>query len=309
MKPADLQILGGLFGDFQQGVNFGRGIQNDNQRRRLAEQENSRQERQLQAQMAEAQVRAERARQEMKLDPEKFQLEKDKQQLYRDQFGFGVRKYEEAPQREQERFGRKVLEGVAGGFKSPTTIAQAYGMSPQALATPEGQAQLKAMQDEEYKRALNQSVEKTRKEAYIRQNAMTKGAEDRQKFKTSITTANRPSKQIMDMSRLTTDRLKAMDADLATPEDKELFLRNQLRVAKEVIMKRKTENPDITPSQGDQDYLNYLESMIRSLAPQQEVPVQGDVQGPALPGPTSMRKPVQQMSTEELLAELQRGLA
>lgn len=306
MKPADLQILGGLFGDFQQGVNFGRGIQNDNQRRRLAEQENSRQERQLQAQMAEAQVRAERARQEMVLNPDKFDLERQKQKLYRDELDFNMRKYAEQPQRDEAAFGRKAIQDVAGGFKSPTAIGQIYGLSPQALATPEGQAQLKAMQDEEYKRALNQSVEKTRKEAYTRQNAMTWGAEQRQKFKTSIVTANKPSSQINSMMQNTNRFLQKLEPD-ADPQDVVPELQRQLSVANEVIMKK--QQAGAQPSAGDLEYIERLQAEIRSRNPQRPAPVQGDVQGPALPGPTSMRKPVQQMSTEELLAELQRGLA
>lgn len=181
MKAADLNILGGLFGDFQQGVNFGRGIQNDNQRRRLAEQENARQERQLRMQMAQAQVAAEKARQDMQYKPKEFDLDVAKHETAKGRLDLDVKNLDwnkEKADREDKsktvQFNRDQLLNMARGL----TTADARGKLASKpmeywLDDPQGQQEFLKLADDDARKSSGREISTAAGKADVQNRSLT----------------------------------------------------------------------------------------------------------------------------------------
>jgi hypothetical protein len=169
MKAADLNILGGLFGDFQQGVNFGRSIQDGNQARRLREQENARQERQMRIQMAQAQVAAEKARKDAENYDENFRREGVKLgyqgqeiDLRGKDLDHTVRVYDEKPDRDRAAAQQEGISNLAKSFDTPEAIVQALGLPPEALDDPETLAKVTELAKQDRGTRLNQKIVESR---------------------------------------------------------------------------------------------------------------------------------------------------
>lgn len=190
MKAADLNILGGLFGDFQQGVNFGRSIQNDNQRRRLAEEENARQEKQLRMQMAQAQVAAEKARQEMQYLPEEMKNKTRDLEIRAGHLKLGERGQDFTEQKHKDDLAQSDTEFRRSNYKSirdklrTPNARLALASKPEAFwDTPEGavEAQRIIAQDEKDYQTLE--VKLAGGKATASANALTKAIGERERVK------------------------------------------------------------------------------------------------------------------------------
>jgi hypothetical protein len=169
MKAADLNILGGLFGDFQQGVNFGRSIQDGNQARRLREQDNARQEKQLRIQMAQAQVAAEKAQKDAANYDENFRREGVKLGYQGQELGLRERGqihtenvWAQKPGRDREAANLAGISNLAKSFDTPEAIVQALGLPPEALNDPETLAKVTELAKLDRGTRLNQKVVESR---------------------------------------------------------------------------------------------------------------------------------------------------
>lgn len=254
-------------------------------------------------QLAQAQVAAEKARQEMKLDPQRLALDRDRLVLNVSQHEFDKQKYAEAPQREETAFGRKITQDIAGGFKSPVAIAQIYGISPEAMRTPEGQAQIKALQEQDFRTQLGQGVTKAGQEAAARQRQMTIGAADRFRYKEGQVAQAKASPQVTSVLKGTESYLKRalekeLDASEIVPE-----LKRQLSVVRDIVAKKQQNGEPVTA--GDVQAVQRLELEIQSRssgagAPVQQPPTDSTGQPPparlpAAPGP------IESMEDDDLL--------
>lgn len=302
MRRADKELIGQAILGIPGHINKAYDSYKEGQNTRFSQELQARQERR---QLAEAQVRAEKARQEMKLDPQKFELDKSKHGLNVSQYEFDRQKYAEVPQRLEQQQGFKMTQDIAGGLKSPLAIAKAYGISPEAMRTPEGQAQIRALQEQDFRTQLGQGVTQASQETAARQNQMTRGAADRFQYKEGQVAQSKASPQVTSVLRGTESFLKrALDKELTdgevVPE-----LKRQLNVVRDIVMKKQQNGEPVTP--GDTQAVQRLELEIQSRsggAPRPAAPAAPVQQyqqpiGP-MPGPAAT-DPIDSMPDEDLL--------
>lgn len=253
------------------------------------------QARQLQIQMAQAQNAAEKHRQEMALNPLQENRAWVDLGLRRDVHELNKQKHADEPERERQRFENRGVEAIAKGLHDPDQMSRVLGQSFSDLTSQQGVGQLKGMKEEEMARDLKQSMRKARGAQRVREEEKTVGTIQRYPYKESKTTADAPTKPVAKaMSRVdgAIERMQKADDDYKILD----YVKNEMSVFKDTLRRQGKSVEQL--NEGDKAYYYRLESLIQQYSAPQGQPETG---------PTSMYKPANQMTTEEILAELQNG--
>jgi hypothetical protein len=309
MKPADRNLLGGLFGDFQQGYKFGSDVVDTNRRRKMENEQFKQEQALVPVRLAQAKVAAERAQYDLRNAPEEFKLKQSEAQLRRDELAHRVGEYTNRPAEKTRDFIRK----AAGEFNTTQNQLWLDAQSPEWLQSDEGLAEVERRRALEARLLNKEDVDKHGQKDRITTNESVRAKELGADYNASLIHIK------SNMSKDANKTANSIERNLkdAVDPNKAAGRRASLRAAKNaavVVKQHATANPQDPQSQNDIQAMDMYLQLIDAEERKQAISPQPAAQPQQPYGPPP--PPVQQrvapatdygrykMSDEELRAKL-----